>query len=60
MFKGSSSLLQVHADLGWPLSDLKLLPHERLQVHMDCMNSIGQIISIEDVDDLGGAVSNGL
>jgi hypothetical protein len=32
-----------------------MLPSERLQVHMDCMNALGQIISIEDVDDLGGS-----
>jgi hypothetical protein len=24
------------------------------QVHIDCMNSFGQVISIEEVDDLGG------
>ena len=24
------------------------------QVHIDCMNSFGQVISIEDVDDIGG------
>ena len=27
---------------------------EQLQVHMDCMNSFGKVVSIEDVDDLGG------
>jgi hypothetical protein len=34
-----------------------LLSSERLQLHMDCMNALGQVISIEDVDDLGGSVS---
>lgn len=29
---------------------------ERLLVHMDCMNSFGQIVKIEDVDDMGGQV----
>jgi hypothetical protein len=28
---------------------------EQLQVHMDCMNALGEIVSIEDVDDMGGS-----
>jgi len=36
---------------------LLLKPHEKLQVHMDIMNAVGEIVSIEDVDDLGGSVS---
>ncbi len=36
---------------------IQLLPHEKLQIHMDCMNSIGEVITVDDVDDLGGAVS---
>ena len=31
-------------------------PHEKLQVHMDIMNAVGEIVTIEDVDDLGGSV----
>jgi hypothetical protein len=27
---------------------------EMQQVHIDCMNSFGQVISIEEVDDIGG------
>ncbi len=27
---------------------------EQLHVHMDCMNALGQIVKIEDVDDMGG------
>ena len=30
--------------------------HEQLQVHMDCLNAVGEIVSIEDVDDMGGSV----
>lgn len=33
-----------------------LRPNEQLQVHMDCMNAVGEIVSIEDVDDMGGSV----
>lgn len=40
------------------LPDTHLLaPSERLQVHMDCMNAAGDVVAIEDVDDMGGAVS---
>jgi hypothetical protein len=44
-------------DLRLLLPDLTLLASERLQVHMDCMNATGEIVAIEDVDDMGGAVS---
>jgi len=27
---------------------------EKIQVHIDCMNAIGQVVSIDDVDDMGG------
>jgi hypothetical protein len=37
------------------LDNVVLLPGERLQVHMDCINGIGQIVTIEDVDDMGGS-----
>ncbi len=30
---------------------------ERLQVHMDCMNAVGAVVAVEDVDDMGGSVS---
>lgn len=33
---------------------VKLSESEQLQVHMDCMNALGQIVKIEDVDDMGG------
>lgn len=33
-----------------------LRPSEQLQVHMDCLNAVGEIVSIEDVDDMGGSV----
>lgn len=33
-----------------------LQPSEQLQVHMDCLNAVGEIVSIEDVDDMGGSV----
>ena len=38
-------------------TELILQPNEKLQVHMDCINSIGEIVTIEDVDDMGGSVS---
>jgi hypothetical protein len=36
------------------MKHVKLLPSERLQVHMDCLNAHGQLVGIEDVDDMGG------
>lgn len=38
-------------------SALRLRPEEQLQVHMDCINAVGEIVTIEDVDDMGGSVS---
>lgn len=35
----------------------KLVGDEKLQLHIDCMNALGEIVSLEDVNDLGGAVS---
>lgn len=35
----------------------ELRGEEKLQLHIDCMNALGEIISLEDVHDLGGAVS---
>lgn len=34
----------------------KLVGEEKLQLHIDCMNALGEIVSLEDVNDLGGAV----
>lgn len=39
------------------LQEMQLYPHEKLQLHIDCLNALGEIISIEDVDDMGGVVS---
>lgn len=30
---------------------------EWLQLHVDCMNGVGEVIGIDDVDDMGGSVS---
>jgi hypothetical protein len=38
------------------LNSICLEDSERLLVHMDCMNAFGQIVKIEDVDDMGGQV----
>lgn len=38
-------------------SNIPMSGKEFLQVHIDCMNSVGEIITIDDVDDLGGSVS---
>lgn len=37
---------------------IQLMAHEKLQIHMDCMNAVGEVITVDDVDDLGGAVSS--
>jgi hypothetical protein len=34
----------------------KLSATEKLNIHLDCMNSLGQVITVDDVDDIGGAV----
>ena len=38
-------------------NDMYLHPHEKLQLHMDCLNALGEIVTVEDVDDMGGVVS---
>lgn len=45
---------QIPYPEGLGLEALKMEGVEQLQVHMDCMNSLGKVVSIEDVDDLGG------
>ena len=40
------------------LSEVVLSGNERLQVHLDFMNAVGDIVTIEDVDDMGGSVRN--
>jgi hypothetical protein len=45
------------SSMGEGFNSLHLVGSERLQVHMDCMNALGQIVRIEDVDDMGGLVS---
>lgn len=47
------------AQLGYctaALNDVVLTGQERLQVHLDLMNGVGDIVTIEDVDDMGGSV----
>lgn len=39
------------------LEAINLFPHEKLQLHMDCLNALGEIVSVNDVDDMGGVVS---
>lgn len=48
----ASLLPDVHLRTGTAAGE-----EERLQVHMDCMNAAGEVVAIEDVDDMGGAVS---
>lgn len=36
------------------LQSVRLQGTEQLQVYMDCMNGFGKVVSIEDVDDMGG------
>jgi hypothetical protein len=42
--------------LGLDDQELILRDSEQLQVHMDCVNAVGEVIAIEDVDDMGGSV----
>ena len=49
--------LEVSLTAAMDLQDVVLLPGETLKLHMDCMNSYGQIITIDDVDEMGGSVS---
>lgn len=61
--RGRHDAEQKDSDLEGPLllPDVHLhsssVGEERLQVHMDCMNAAGEVVAIEDVDDMGGAVS---
>lgn len=63
MMKGedvSASGLDVFEQEQWRSLGLSnaafVLKHgEQLQVHMDCMNALGEIVAIEDVDDMGGS-----
>jgi hypothetical protein len=54
--KGDSSVEGI--EIPFPdrlsLAGVKLQGSEQLQVFMDCMNSFGKVVSIEDVDDMGG------
>lgn len=45
------------ASLRLDAAAMRLRPEEQLQVHMDCLNAVGEIVTIEDVDDMGGSVS---
>ncbi len=36
---------------------VQLQSHEKLQIHMDCLNALGEIVNVDDVDDMGGVVS---
>jgi hypothetical protein len=51
--QGLRDLDETFAMVG--LGAVKLLPSEKLMVHIDCMNALGQTASIEDVDDMGGS-----
>ena len=46
-----------HNNTSQVLNSVCLENSERLLVHMDCMNAFGQIVKIEDVDDMGGQVA---
>ncbi len=37
------------------LHSLQLLSHEQLLIHMDCMNALGEVITADEVEELGGA-----
>ncbi len=39
------------------LDKIFLRKGEVIQVHMDCMNQHGQLITVKDIKDLGGVVS---
>lgn len=59
---GSDEGLDLFAQEQWRTLQLDakalcLRPDEQLQVHMDCINAVGEIVAIEDVDDMGGSVS---
>lgn len=40
--------------VGLGLESVGLVGSERLQVHMDCLNALGKVVTIDDVDDMGG------
>lgn len=50
---GQTRTLQYPAELG--LAAVALAGGERLQVHMDCLNAFGQVVTIDDIDDMGGS-----
>ena len=39
---------------GFDLNDIVLGKNEQVQVHIDCLDALGRIVSIEDIDDMGG------
>lgn len=49
--------IEISAEELVAVDDFELLPGERLKLHMDCLNAHGQIVTIDDVDDMGGSVS---
>lgn len=54
----TQALTAVFASSMYDLDSVKLLPvTEYLTVHMDCMNAMGKVVSVEDVDDMNGNVS---
>eukprot|EP01038_Epipyxis_sp_PR26KG_P009383 gene9383-12642_t len=48
-------MLMSNDSFGIPLQDIVLKQSEKLQIRLDCINAIGDIITIEDVDDMGGS-----
>ena len=50
---GEKRALRYPPGLG--LGALVLTGGERLQVHVDCINSLGQVVTIDDIDDMGGS-----
>ena len=51
-----ASRLQLPEEFQALVGGVVLRAPERLQVHMDCVNALGEIVAIEDVDDMGGSV----
>eukprot|EP01035_Chromulina_nebulosa_P016900 gene16900-22389_t len=47
--------LDIEGLTGLIESHLTLKDKETLQLHFDCMNSFGQVISVDEVDELGGS-----
>lgn len=50
---GQTRTLEYPPELG--LAAVALVSGERLQVHMDCLNAFGQVVTIDDIDDMGGS-----